>query len=134
MNGFFLDHRRPVRQFNICCGGLQCLLFILPRKKWILRCAPHVHRHQNAIIICFLVYILGVVTFCHSSATPCAAEEGLTGVLGEGREDSVGCHAQWNDFTPEEVGSTELAPLLYPITFRLTTAHMHSSLIPRLSP
>ena len=55
-------------------------------------------------------------------------------MLGEGREDSVGCHAQWNDFTPEEVGSTELAPLLYPITFRLTTAHMHSSLIPRLSP
>ena len=45
-----------------------------------------------------------MVTFCHSSATPCAAEEGLTGVLGEGREDSVGCHAQWKDFTPEEVG------------------------------
>ena len=72
---------------------------------------------------------LGVVTFCHNSATPCAAEEGLTGVLGEGREDSVGCHAQWKDFTPEEVGSTKLAPLLshiYPVTFRLTTAHMHS--------
>ena len=51
---------------------------------------------------------LGVVTFCHSSATPCAAEEGLTGVLGEGREDSVGCHGQWKEFTPEEVGSTEL--------------------------
>lgn len=81
---------------------------------------------------------LGVVTFCHSSATPCAAEEGLTGVLGEGREDSVGCHAQWKDFTAEEVGSTELAPLLshiYPVTFRLTQLHTCTvSLVPRPHP
>lgn len=63
---------------------------------------------------------LGVVTFCHSSATPCAAEEGLTGVLGEWREDSVGCHGQWKEFTPEEVGSTELDRHQYPFTFKLT--------------
>ena len=79
---------------------------------------------------------LGVVTFCHSSATPCAAEEGLTGVLGEGREDSVGCHAQWKDFTAEEVGSTELAPLLSHILLH-SDSQLHTctvSLVPRPHP
>ena len=76
----------------------------------------HIDTHTCNYLSLSALY-LGVVTFCHSSATPCAAEEGLMGVLGEGREDSIGCHAQWKDFTPEEVGSTELAPLLSHISF-----------------
>lgn len=83
----------------------------------------HTHTSICNYLLVSALY-LGVVTFCHSSATPCAAEEGLTGVLGEGREDSVGCYGQWKEFTPEEVGSTEFDHHQYPFTFKLTAVRI----------
>ena len=47
--------------------------------------------------------ILGVVTFCRDSATPVAAEEGLTGYLSADRLDAVKCYGEWEEFSPEEV-------------------------------
>ena len=51
--------------------------------------------------VCF--QILGVVTFCRDSATPVAAEEGLTGYLSADRLDAVKCYGEWEEFSPEEV-------------------------------
>ena len=49
----------------------------------------------------------GVVTFCSTSWTPVAAEEGLTGVAladhQQRREDSVGCPADLSHLSPQEV-------------------------------
>ena len=45
----------------------------------------------------------GVVTFCRDSATPVAAEEGLTGCLSSERVDAVKCYGQWEEFSPDEV-------------------------------
>ena len=52
-------------------------------------------------IVC--LKMLGVVTFCRDSATPVAAEEGLTGSLSADRLDTVKCYGQWEEFSPEEV-------------------------------
>jgi len=57
-------------------------------------------------VLSLLLPLPGVVTFSRNCATPFAAEEGLTGVLGEGSGDAVGCHDQWDDFSREEVSST----------------------------
>ena len=43
------------------------------------------------------------MTFCRDSATPVAAEEGLTGSLSTERVDSVKCYGQWKEFSQEEV-------------------------------
>lgn len=48
-------------------------------------------------------WFAGVVTFCHSMATPVAAEEGLTGQLSTHRRDAVHCRGEWAEFTDEEV-------------------------------
>ncbi|KAM9855700.1 DNA-(apurinic or apyrimidinic site) endonuclease 2 [Aulostomus maculatus] len=44
----------------------------------------------------------GVATYCKDSATPCAAEEGLTGLLAN-HEGAVGCYADLSEFTNEEL-------------------------------
>ena len=44
-----------------------------------------------------------MVTFCRDSATPVAAEEGLTGLLSAEREDAVKCYGQYEEFSSEEV-------------------------------
>uniref|UniRef100_UPI003AAEF7AF DNA-(apurinic or apyrimidinic site) endonuclease 2 n=1 Tax=Centroberyx gerrardi TaxID=166262 RepID=UPI003AAEF7AF len=44
----------------------------------------------------------GVATYCKDSATPFAAEEGLTGLL-TNHEGSVGCHGDRTEFSDEEL-------------------------------
>ncbi|MED6245394.1 DNA-(apurinic or apyrimidinic site) lyase 2 [Ataeniobius toweri] len=44
----------------------------------------------------------GVATYCRDSATPFAAEEGLTGLLNN-HERSVGCYGAHTDFSNEEL-------------------------------
>lgn len=44
----------------------------------------------------------GVATFCKDSATPVAAEEGLSGLLATQNGD-VGCYGNMDDFTQEEL-------------------------------
>ncbi|XP_062975524.1 DNA-(apurinic or apyrimidinic site) endonuclease 2 [Elgaria multicarinata webbii] len=44
----------------------------------------------------------GVATFCKNSATPEAAEEGLSGLLTK-HDGAVGCYGNTCDFTPEEL-------------------------------
>ncbi|KAI5254662.1 DNA-(apurinic or apyrimidinic site) endonuclease 2 isoform X2 [Manis pentadactyla] len=44
----------------------------------------------------------GVATFCKDSATPVAAEEGLSGLLGTQNRD-VGCYGNMDEFTQEEL-------------------------------
>uniref|UniRef100_A0A8D3CHI0 DNA-(apurinic or apyrimidinic site) endonuclease n=1 Tax=Scophthalmus maximus TaxID=52904 RepID=A0A8D3CHI0_SCOMX len=44
----------------------------------------------------------GVATYCKDSATPCAAEEGLTGLL-TGHEGAVGCYGDHTEFSGEEL-------------------------------
>ncbi|KAL8164278.1 UNVERIFIED_CONTAM: hypothetical protein K2H54_048479 [Gekko kuhli] len=44
----------------------------------------------------------GVATFCKTSATPEAAEEGLSGLLTK-HGGAVGCYGDTDDFTPEEL-------------------------------
>uniref|UniRef100_UPI0037E9034C DNA-(apurinic or apyrimidinic site) endonuclease 2 isoform X1 n=2 Tax=Semicossyphus pulcher TaxID=241346 RepID=UPI0037E9034C len=44
----------------------------------------------------------GVATYCKDSATPFAAEEGLTGLLTNG-EGAVGCYGDQNEFCSEEL-------------------------------
>ncbi|XP_066473360.1 DNA-(apurinic or apyrimidinic site) endonuclease 2 [Tiliqua scincoides] len=48
----------------------------------------------------------GVATFCKASATPEAAEEGLTGLFTK-HDGAVGCYGNTGDFTPEELQSLE---------------------------
>lgn len=43
-----------------------------------------------------------MATFCKDSATPVAAEEGLSGVLATLNED-VGCYGNMDEFTKEEL-------------------------------
>ncbi|CAM5174316.1 unnamed protein product, partial [Eretmochelys imbricata] len=46
----------------------------------------------------------GVATFCKDSATPLAAEEGLSGLLAQpGEGGAVGCYGDLGAFTPEEL-------------------------------
>ncbi|XP_074873551.1 DNA-(apurinic or apyrimidinic site) endonuclease 2 [Carettochelys insculpta] len=46
----------------------------------------------------------GVATFCKDSATPLAAEEGLSGLLARPREGcAVGCYGDLGAFTPQEL-------------------------------
>lgn len=45
----------------------------------------------------------GVVTFCRDSATPLTAEEGLTGLLSQQRDDSVKCYGSTDCYVDEEV-------------------------------
>ncbi len=45
----------------------------------------------------------GVVTFCRDAATPLTAEEGLTGILSQQREDTVKCYGCTDSYTEEEV-------------------------------
>ena len=47
--------------------------------------------------------LVGVVTFCRNSATPLAAEEGVTGVLSTERSDAVKCYGEMNERTSEDV-------------------------------
>lgn len=51
----------------------------------------------------FLPLIVGVVTFCRNSATPIAAEEGLTGILSSGGD--IGGYGDLSAFTDDEVCS-----------------------------
>lgn len=44
----------------------------------------------------------GVATFCKDSATPVAAEEGLSGLLAAQNGD-VGCYGNMDEFTQEEL-------------------------------
>ncbi|XP_024149429.1 DNA-(apurinic or apyrimidinic site) lyase 2 [Oryzias melastigma] len=44
----------------------------------------------------------GVATYCRDSATPLAAEEGLTGLL-TNHEDAVGCYGDQTEFSSEEL-------------------------------
>lgn len=44
----------------------------------------------------------GVATFCKDSATPVAAEEGLSGVFASQNGD-VGCYGNMDEFTQEEL-------------------------------
>lgn len=44
----------------------------------------------------------GVATFCKDSATPMAAEEGLSGLLATHNGD-VGCYGNMDEFTQEEL-------------------------------
>lgn len=44
----------------------------------------------------------GVATFCKDSATPVAAEEGLSGLLATQNGD-VGCYGNMDEFTQEEL-------------------------------
>ncbi|KAM3871828.1 DNA-(apurinic or apyrimidinic site) endonuclease 2 [Diretmus argenteus] len=44
----------------------------------------------------------GVATYCKDSATPFAAEEGLTGLL-TNHKGAVGCHGDHTEFSPEEL-------------------------------
>ncbi|KAL3064789.1 hypothetical protein OYC64_000926 [Pagothenia borchgrevinki] len=44
----------------------------------------------------------GVATYCKDSATPCAAEEGLTGLLTH-HEGAVGCYGDQSEFCSEEL-------------------------------
>ncbi|XP_048877805.1 DNA-(apurinic or apyrimidinic site) lyase 2 [Brienomyrus brachyistius] len=48
----------------------------------------------------------GVATFCRDSATPVAAEEGLTGLL-TNHDGAVGCYGDQNDFDDEELQSLD---------------------------
>ncbi|XP_023693340.1 DNA-(apurinic or apyrimidinic site) endonuclease 2 [Paramormyrops kingsleyae] len=48
----------------------------------------------------------GVATFCRDSATPVAAEEGLTGLL-TSHDGAVGCYGDQNDFEDEELQSLD---------------------------
>lgn len=60
---------------------------------------------ESPLCVCVLVSLLpGVVTFCHRSATPVCAEEGLTGVL-TGANDTVGhaTHCQAHFTSKEDV-------------------------------
>ncbi|KAL1021006.1 hypothetical protein UPYG_G00007500 [Umbra pygmaea] len=45
----------------------------------------------------------GVATYCKDSATPFAAEEGLTGLLTTNHEGSVGCYGDQREFSNEEL-------------------------------
>ncbi|XP_043357483.1 DNA-(apurinic or apyrimidinic site) endonuclease 2 isoform X3 [Dermochelys coriacea] len=46
----------------------------------------------------------GVATFCKDSATPLAAEEGLSGLLAQpGKGGAVGCYGDLGAFTPQEL-------------------------------
>ncbi|EMP26945.1 DNA-(apurinic or apyrimidinic site) lyase 2 [Chelonia mydas] len=46
----------------------------------------------------------GVATFCKDSATPLAAEEGLSGLLAQpGEGGAVGCYGDLGAFTPQEL-------------------------------
>lgn len=45
---------------------------------------------------------LGVATFCKDSATPVAAEEGLSGLFATQNGD-VGCYGNMDEFTQEEL-------------------------------
>ena len=49
------------------------------------------------------------MTFCRDSATPCAAEEGLTGVLAAGRKDIVKCYSSLDNYTEQEVTNMVIA-------------------------
>lgn len=44
----------------------------------------------------------GVATYCKDSATPFAAEEGLSGVL-SGHEGATGCYGDQSDFCRDEL-------------------------------
>lgn len=44
----------------------------------------------------------GVATYCKDSATPFAAEEGLTGLL-TSHEGAVGCYGDQKEFSEEEL-------------------------------
>ena len=52
-----------------------------------------------------------MVTFCSSSCTPVAAEDGLTGVglshQQQGKGDSVGCPADLPQLSPQELSSLD---------------------------
>lgn len=45
---------------------------------------------------------LGVATFCRASATPEAAEEGLSGLFTK-HSGAVGCYGNTEDFTVDEL-------------------------------
>lgn len=49
--------------------------------------------------------VTGVATYCRERATPCSAEEGLSGTLQATRQsDVVGCYDDIEDeFTPQEL-------------------------------
>lgn len=53
--------------------------------------------HPPPCLIC-----TGVATYCKDSATPLAAEEGLTGVL-TNHEGAVGCYGDHTEFSGEEL-------------------------------
>ncbi|XP_071021704.1 DNA-(apurinic or apyrimidinic site) endonuclease 2 [Oncorhynchus clarkii lewisi] len=45
----------------------------------------------------------GVATYCKDSATPFAAEEGLTGLLTTNHEGTIGCYGDSSEFSSEEL-------------------------------
>ena len=49
--------------------------------------------------------VLGVVTFCRDSATPVAAEEGITGALSNERADAVKCYGNRDSLSQEEASA-----------------------------
>lgn len=48
------------------------------------------------------LFCAGVATYCKDSATPFAAEEGLSGVL-TGHESATGCYGDQSDFCRDEL-------------------------------
>ena len=67
------------------------------------------------LCICDVIVVIfcsGVATFCRNSASPVAAEEGLTGLLPScTKDDIIKCYGDLKSFTQEEVSQ----PLLYHI-------------------
>lgn len=57
---------------------------------------------QCKLILLSSLVCAGVATYCKDSATPLAAEEGLTGVL-TNHEEAVGCYGDHADFSSEEL-------------------------------
>ena len=53
----------------------------------------------------FLIIVSGVATFCKDTATPLAAEEGISPALTP--EPTIGCYGNTEDFTPEEIESLD---------------------------
>lgn len=61
---------------------------------------------QEIEVYFFLFVSTGVATFCKDSATPFAAEEGLTGRL-VNHGEAVGCYGDQGDFSIEELQSLD---------------------------
>lgn len=60
---------------------------------------------SNILLLLFNVIdiAVGVVTFCHNSVTPVAAEEGLTGILSSSTDSIIQCYGDHTQFTDDEV-------------------------------